>query len=148
MRHRQQNYWRRLVVHEVPTSTLICGESLMAQYTCAGLGVLLTDYDYYDGTQHWCYLITPAGSVSDLVSPPDTFGALQTPTVESAEQISFGCYGTNDRWTLTVNTAGFWSFHPAHITCRWNRFMFAKRYLTLAWTKGSAWSFPNEHPSH
>jgi hypothetical protein len=142
VRHPVQEHRRRLVIRDLPTSTVVCGDEIIAQYVCGDLNVVLTDYDYYDGTQHWCYLTTAAGSVIDRVTLPDTFGALQQPTVESPTQISFGCYGTYDRWRLTVTAPGYWSFRTTDLTCRGVRYLLAKRYLTLVRTRGPAWSAP------
>ena len=124
-------YRRRLVLDGKPTSVVVHGDAISKQYVCGNGFVLITQYDYFDGVSHWFYRLDPSARVLDQASTPDYFGFIQKISVEGPTEISFGFFGTNDQWRLSVKEAGFWSFGRAALARRFNRFFFCKRYLSM-----------------
>ena len=113
-------YKRRLVRDGHPTRTVVDGEEIAAQFSCNGFTVLVTNYDY--------------------------FGFLQSVESQAELELNFGFYGTNDQWNLRLREKPIWSFRIADLRSRVNRFLFSRRRLMLACTKGEPWFFPPAQP--
>ena len=135
-------YRCRLVRNGTPLPVVVNGNDVGFQFKCGNLTVLATDLDYFDGVEHFIYLLNSEDRPIDQVSVSDTFGFLQGATPISETELSFGAFGTNDRWNLAVAKSGYWSYSCSEIRARFNSFIFAKRYLTVHRKKGPLWSMP------
>lgn len=136
------SYRRRLVADGRPLPVVVNGDEIGFQMSCGQLTVLATSYDYFDGCQHWIYLLDGGGKPIDLLAMPDSLGFMQDVVVISPNELAFGCFGTNDRWNLVLREQGFWSYTPEAMRRCLNRFLLARRYLELRQTKGAPWSLP------
>lgn len=96
--------------------------------TCS---LVITSYDYFDGVCTWFYLLDCTGVMIDSASTPDYFGFIQDIEVREPATIHFGFFGTDERWELTTREKGCWSFAPAQLARRINRFFFRKRFMLL-----------------
>ncbi len=130
---------RRLVHADGRSGPVVHGEKIGFQFSGQGYTLLATSYDYFDGCQHWIYLLDAAGKVLDRVDMPEVFGFVQDIQSTGPDSLSFGCFGTNDRWHLSVCARGFWSYSRASLAPRLNRYLLSKRYLMLEVTRGRPW---------
>lgn len=135
-------YRRRLFLDGTPLQVVVDGDEIGLQLSCGDTTVLATSYDYFDGCNHWIYLLGRDGRPLDQIQMPDVFGFLQEVEVISPCEVAFGYFGTNDRWNLTVDWNGFWSYALTALLKRPNRFLLAKRYLSVRRTIGAPWSMP------
>jgi hypothetical protein len=135
-------YRRRLVFNGTPLPVIVDGDEIGLQLSCGDTTVLATSYDYFDGCSHWIYLLGRDGRPLDQIQMPDVFGFLQDVEMISSREVAFGYFGTNDRWNLRVDCNGFRSYASAALLNRPNRFLLAKRYLSVRRTKGAPWSMP------
>ncbi|XLZ72977.1 hypothetical protein ABT364_13675 [Massilia sp. SR12] len=124
-------YSRRLSMAGIGEVGVVKGEQIVAQFECQGLFLVVTCYDYFDGVSHWYYVVDGSGVIVDSASTPDYFGFLERLEVEEANRISFGFFGTNDRWSLELHVQGLWSYRFEHLARRINRHMLRKRYMSL-----------------
>jgi hypothetical protein len=125
----------RLARDGKPTAVVVEGTDIAAQYAFGKAFLVATVYDYFEGASHWFHLIDSAGAVLDRVSPPDCFGFLEGVRVLGERTIGFGFYGSDERWTLSVNERGYWSFRPAEVARRGGLFLLRKRRLSLQRTR-------------
>ncbi len=135
-------YRRRLAVDGLPTPVVVNGDEISFQLRCGNCTVLGTAHDYFEGCSHWIYLLASNGKPIDQLRMPDVFGFLHEVEIVAPNEVSFGYFGTNDRWNLTVSESGFWSYAPAALWRRPNRFLLAKRHLAARRTKGKPWVVP------
>jgi len=56
----------------------ISGTSIAFQFSPGEYILLATEYDYFDGCNHWIYLVRRDGTAVDKISLPDTFGSFRT----------------------------------------------------------------------
>lgn len=110
---------------------VVDGDEISAQFECSRHFLVVTNFDFYDGTSHFFLLLNEDGRLIDQVSTPDVFGFIQDIATENATVLSFGFYGTTDKWRLVVEASGRWSFLAAELACRPPRFLLAKRRLRL-----------------
>ncbi|MEK8035022.1 hypothetical protein AACH06_29755 [Ideonella sp. DXS29W] len=103
-------YRRRLFTDGGIKGSIVNGDKIEFEFSSGHHIVLATSYDYFDGCEHWIYLLSPAGEILDLVAMPNVFGFTQDVEVIGPEELSFGYFGTNDRWSLHVWEVGYWSF--------------------------------------
>lgn len=134
-------YRRRLTAKERPVC-IVNGDEIGLQITVGTYTLIATSYDYFDGCHHWFYLLDEDGRPIDQLRMPDEFGFIQDATVVSENELTFGYFGTNDRWTLVVSLRGFWSYEPSELLRRPNRFLLMKRYLSVQRQKGEPWAPP------
>ena len=132
----------RLLLDGDTTPSVVYGESIKHQFACGKLSLIITHYDYFDGVSHWFYLVGPTGQLLDAASTPDYFGFLDRLDVVSSTQIGFSFHGTNDRWSVSVDTGGFWSLDWSHVARRLNRFICSRRFLTFHCVYGPPWKGP------
>lgn len=118
---------------------MISGDEIAAQFQMGPFFIVVSTYDYFDAASHWFYLLRADGRIIDAVSTPDYFGHIQNIDLTQRGRLSFGFFGTNDRWTLDVRDTGEWSFAYRDLVRRINRFVLCKRYLTLTGHKGPPW---------
>jgi hypothetical protein len=137
---------RRLVRDGQPTWMVVDGDEIVAQFLCDGFTVLVTNYDYFDGVSTWFHLIDDKGEIRDIVTTPDYFGFLHSVESHAELELNFGFYGTNDQWNLRRHEKPIWSFRIGELRSRANRFLFSRRHLMLACTKGEPWFFPPAQP--
>lgn len=129
----------RLLLDNTRRLRRVFGDELAAQFQIGELFIVVTTYDYYDAASHWFHLVRGDGKIIDAVATPDYFGFIQDVDTSQPGKLSFGFFGTNDRWTLQVHGEGFWSFRYRDLARRMNWFLLSKRYLTLLGTKGPPW---------
>jgi hypothetical protein len=141
-RHPLATYRRQLVAEGGSLSVVVNGDEIGLQLRCGEYTVLATSYDYFDGCNHWIYLLDREGMPVDQLSTPDQPGVIQDVAIVSPNEVAFGYFGTHDRWNLTVREHGFWSYTPATLLKRFNCFFLAKRRLEITCTKGKPWSLP------
>lgn len=132
-------YRRRLCLEGVPLNVVLWGREIDIELTCGPFTFLHTNYDYFYGSHHWIYLLDPVGRPIDMLCMPDVFGFISDLKIVSPQEITFGYYGTNDKWSLTVWEHGYWSFTPNELARRLNRFLLSKRFLEVRRTKGEPW---------
>ena len=126
-----RNVKRRLVMAGGHLRTIVNGDTIAGQFSLVGNSLIATSYDYFDGVSYWFYLIDPAGKIIDNVSTPDYFGFMEDVDTTKPDALSFGFFGTDDKWEIAVQPRGFWSFKFSELTPRINRFFWRKRYLSL-----------------
>ena len=139
-------YRRRVVEQGKPTSLVVNGDEIGLQLQNKRFTLLATSYDYFDGCQHWIYLLKDGRPV-DQLRMPDEFGFIQEVTHLKENEIEFGYFGTNDRWSLVVCEEGYWSYSLAALKMRPNRLLLAKRYVSVRRTKGPPWSLKKAAPN-
>jgi hypothetical protein len=138
-------YRRRLLLDDQRVCT-VNGDEISVQLECGKHFLVVTNYDYFEGVSHWFYLLNDRGVVVDQVSLPEYPGFIERITVDSPIAISFGFFGTNDQWSLTVNERGRWSFALTDPARRLNRFLFFKRRLSFQCVRGEPWSLEAAQP--
>lgn len=126
-----RNMLRYLVHPERSRRHIVCGDEMAGQISLAGHALVITHYDYFDGTSTWFYLIDAAGKIIDNVSTPDYSGFIEDIEVHDTTSISFSFMGTDDRWKLQILASGRWSFSLGDLARRLNRFFWRKRYMSL-----------------
>jgi len=122
---------RRLVHADGRKGVVVNGDRIEFQFSGGAYTVLATSYDYFEGCDHWIYLLARSGEVLDLIAMPYVFGFVEEATVVSPHELKFGYFGANDRWHLTVDESGYWSFSVASLARRRNRFFLSKRRLSI-----------------
>jgi len=142
--HPLRQYKRRLALGGQPLSVVVNGDEIGLQRDFGGATLLATHYDYFDGVNHWFYLLSDRGRVLDQIRMPDVFGFIQDVTDVAPNELTFGYFGSNDEWRITVSRSGAWSFNSDELWKRPNRFLLARRYLTLRRKKGAPWHFQRE----
>jgi hypothetical protein len=125
------------------TRCIVAGDELAFQARLGNAYLVVVDYDCFECTDHWFYLLDERERVVDQVSTPSYLGFIEKIVYESPDSISFGFFGTNDRWSLSVSQRPFWSFAPVHLQVRPNRFLLARRRLVPHCKRGEPWSL---HP--
>lgn len=135
-------YRRRLVRKGQPLPVVVNGDALDLQLALGPFTLLATSYDYFDGCQHWLYLLRWDGMPVDQLRMPDQFGYIQDVLVLADNDISLGYFGTNDRWRLAISEQGFRSFSPTALLMRPNRFLLSRRHLSTQKTAGIPWPCP------
>lgn len=120
---------RRLIADDMPLPTVVNGDEIGLELTCGEYTVLATSFDYFDGCQHWIYLLNRDGRVLDLLSMPDEFGFIKDVEIISPNEVAFGYFRTDERWNLVVQIQSYWSYAPRSMFRRLNRFLFNKRHL-------------------
>lgn len=138
------SYNRQVVFEGKKSNYIINGEEIEAQYLMGSQFLVVTHYDYFDGVSYWFYLFNQNGKMIDCVSTPDYDGFIQWSNTSLPSEAEFGFFGTNDKWTISVDEAGFRSFNPNQLLRRLNRFFFSRRYLTLVCKKGHSWTLEHE----
>ena len=139
--HPLRGTYCRLKLKNGRISPFIRGEDISVQIAIGDWFLLITNCDNYDWTSHWVYLVNSDGKILDMLSTPDYFGFAEKLCYESPSSISVGFFGTNDRWTISVEGDGYWSFDISAILRRLNSFVVRKRYLMARCTKGEKWVF-------
>lgn len=137
--HPLHAFRRRLLFNGKALDALVNGDDIDHVVELDSLHVIATNYDYFDGCNHWIYLLNDRMKLIDAVSMPDYFGFLQDVERHSETQISFSYYGTHDRWNLKVEKQGLWSYSAGALLRRPNLFLLKKRYMLLNRTKGPKW---------
>jgi hypothetical protein len=103
---------------------------------------MATHYDHFEACSHWIYLLRGDGRPIDQLRMPDQLGFLHEVQLVSGNEVSFGYFGTNDRWTLAVSEAGFRCYAADVLLRRPTRFLLARRHLAMQRRKGAPWSAP------
>lgn len=142
--HPFRQYKRRLAFGDQPLSVVVNGDEIGMQWAFGGVTLIATHYDYFDGVNHWFYLLSDRGRVLDQVRMPDVFGFIQNVKEVAPNELGFGYFGSNDEWRITVSQSGAWSFGMDALRKRPNGFLLARRYLTLRRMKGPPWQFQRE----
>lgn len=130
---------RRLLFDGRPLGVSVNGDDIDHVLELNSFYVIATTYDYFDGCNHWLYLLDQHMKLMDAVSMPDYFGFLEGIERLSHDEITFGYYGTHDKWTLRVERNGLSRYGVGDLLRRPNRFVLKKRYMLLTRTKGPKW---------
>lgn len=133
--------WRRILIDESSDGSFVRGEEILLQLDLGSRFLVITTLDRYDYALHWIYLLSKSGKVLDVVCPRSYFGFVEKVCFESARAISFGVFGTNDRWLLKISDAPFLSLSVSALAQRLNRFLLRRRFLAASRTKGERWEF-------
>jgi hypothetical protein len=134
----------RLIVDGKPVRTFVHGDAISVQLACGEHFLVATHFDCFEVVEYWFYLLRDNGTVADLASTPAYFGFLQELSIDGPMRISFGFFGTNDRWTLSVSETGYWSYSLGAMARRLNRFLLSKRYISMERRKGATLAGPVE----
>lgn len=138
---------RRLRLNGRLTRTSLSGEKISAQFAAGDKYLIVTQYDYFDYTDHWFHVVDRDGRVLDVFSTPAYFGFVENLVVEGGDRVSLRFFGTSDRWTFTVHHAGYWSFNASDVIGRANRFLVGKRYLAAQRVRGAQGDSPRTDAS-
>ena len=138
--HPLRQYKRRLALDGRPLGTVLNGDEIGLQRELGGFTLLATHYDYFDGVEHWFYLLSDRGQVVDRVRMPDVFGFIQNVVDVSPNELAFSYFGSHDQWRIVVNERGFRSARPGLL----HRFFLAGRHLSVHRTKGPRFVFASE----
>jgi hypothetical protein len=146
--HPFRQYKRRLTLGNQPLSVVVNGDEIGLQREFGDITLIATHYDYFDGVNHWFYLLSDHGRVLDQVRMPDVFGFIQNVTDVTQSELAFGYFGSNDEWRISISRSGSWSFKLDALLKRPNRFLLARRHLTLHRKKGPPWRFQSQRESN
>lgn len=135
--------YRRHLLKADNSVCVVYGDRLHHQFQCDAGYLLVTSYDYFEGTHHWFYLSDLNGHVLDRVSTPDYFGFIEKVQIEEVSSIGFGFFGTNDRWSLTVRKSRSRFALASSVVRRFSGVIVGGRSLALRCTKGAPWSLPD-----
>jgi hypothetical protein len=119
------------MIGDRPLPVFVNGDDIGLQLRCGAYTLLATNYDYFDACSNWIYLLGEDGKPVDQLRLPDYFGFIQAVEVRAPNEITFGYLGTEDRWRLVVHRHGFRSCSFPAMRRRPNRFLFARRYLSV-----------------
>jgi hypothetical protein len=122
---------RKLLFQGKDTGLVIAGDQIAAQRKVGQFYLVVSEYDYFDGATCWFNLISTDFKLLDVVSTPDYMGLNDQIEVLEGGRLSFGFFGTADRWELAVSQKPFWSFARRHYWCRIKPFIYHRRWLEL-----------------
>lgn len=142
-----RKYRRRLVGPGGASVTVVNGDDIGLQIDLGNFTLIATSYDYFDGCEHWLYLLRN-GELVDQLRMPDELGFIQELSNISEDEVAFGYFGTNDKWNLRVFESGFWSYSASSLLRRPNRFFLSKRHILISRTKGPSWHPKESAPNH
>jgi len=135
---------RQLVRAGRALAVFVNGDALDMQIAVGNCTVLATSHDHFDGCNHWIYVLGPDGMPIDQLRMRDQFGYIDDVRLLSKHEISFGYFGTNDRWRLRVDEEGFRSFSLSALLMRTNRFLLRRRHCVVRRIKGPPWRSVSE----
>lgn len=121
---------RRLLRLGQPLPVVVSGENIAFELTCGQRTLLATCTDHFESCEHFFYLLDRDGKPLDLIVLPETIGFLQERSHPTPSEVSFGFFGSPDRWILRLLERGRWSFSPAALRLRTIQFWLRRRYLT------------------
>ncbi|WP_108124654.1 hypothetical protein [Saccharospirillum mangrovi] len=105
----------------------LSGISIEAEYKVGGHTLLITKYDSFNSVKYWFNLLDEDLNLVDEASTPEYFGFIQNLKSHSGNLITFGFYGTEDKWALRYTPEGVRRF-------RFSRpltLVFKKRFITI-----------------
>ena len=128
---KSETHTRRLFFRGNDTGIVIEGERVSLQFSVGDQFLVATDYDYYDGSSNWFYLLSKEMKVLDRVSTPDYFGFIQDLELIDERGAQFGFFGASAKWELSVLPQPIRSYSLHHIRRRTGLYIFYRRYLKL-----------------
>lgn len=138
----QENSTRaRLLFDGKPLRAEVEGDELRAQFRCALGYVLVTAYDWFDGTDSYIYFLTFDLKIQDEIHVGNVFYPLSGFTrdfqIVSENQLNFSIYDDDRTWLLTVFNAPRRTFFDCSFGEEINRplkWLLAEHYLKLETT--------------
>jgi hypothetical protein len=114
-----------------PSDLLLWGDTIEHQYEIGSAYLLITHYDYWEGTNYWFNLLDRQLRLIDVISPPEQQGFMERLSNPAANILEFSFFNTEARWRLCVLDEPHWDFRPGAVFQRPLRFWPARRLLTL-----------------
>ncbi|EMO62623.1 hypothetical protein [Leptospira borgpetersenii] len=108
------------------------GEQIEAQFKCLNGFLLITSYNYYDGTDYWYYFLNNDLEVKDMIFDPYvSFLYMEKTHIINSQTLQFSFLKPNQTWRLVIHFEPFWDFSLSAVLKRPFRFVFKKRILSL-----------------
>lgn len=114
-----------------PSTLTLPGDTIEYQYDTAGSYLVITHYDYWEGTSYWFNLLDRRLGLLDVISPPEQQGFIQNLRFLGDDGLEFSFFNTDARWLLRASEKPHWDFRPGVAFQRPFRYWLAGRYLTL-----------------
>ncbi|UOG50489.1 hypothetical protein MAL00_15140 [Leptospira noguchii] len=108
------------------------GDQIEAQFKCLDGFLLITSYDYYDGTDYWYYFLNTDLEVKDMIFDPYvSFLYMDKVHIINSQILQLSFLKPNETWRLVIDPKPFWDFSLSAVLKRPFRFVFKKRILSL-----------------
>ncbi|EMJ90725.1 hypothetical protein B1J93_05120 [Leptospira kirschneri serovar Pomona] len=121
-----------LIFESSKTCVILEGEQIEAQFKCSDGFLLITSYDYYDGTDYWYYFLNNDLEVKDMIFDPYvSFLYMEKTHIINSQIIQLSFFKPNETWHLVIHSKPIWDFSLSAILKRPFRFVFKKRILSL-----------------
>lgn len=114
-----------------PSDLTLSGDTIEYQYDLDSAYLVITHYDYWEGTSYWFNLLDRQLRLLDVIAPPEQPGLIQDVTLCADDGIEFGVFNDDVRWRLCALQRPHWDFRLGTAFQRPFRYWFARRYLTL-----------------
>ncbi|WP_017852528.1 hypothetical protein [Leptospira interrogans] len=108
------------------------GEQIEAQFKCSDGFLLITSYNYYDGTDYWYYFLNTDLEVKDMIFDPYVaFLYVEKIDIVDLRVLELSFLKPNETWHLVIHSKPIWDFSLSAILKRPFRFIFKKRIMSL-----------------
>jgi hypothetical protein len=114
-----------------PSDLILSGDTIEYQYALGSLYLVITHYDYWEGTSYWFNLLDRRLGLLDVISPPEEPGFIQDVSALDEHALEFSFFDKPARWRLCAAERPHWDFRPGVAFQRPFRYWFSRRYLTL-----------------
>jgi hypothetical protein len=114
-----------------PSSLILSGDTIEYQYDVGSSYLVITHYDYWEGTLYWFNLLDRELHLIDVISPPEQEGFIQNLHYRENDGLEFSFFNKDARWRLCAMEKPHWDFRPGVAFQRPFRYWLARRYLTL-----------------
>jgi hypothetical protein len=114
-----------------PGDLILSGDTIEYQYDLGGSYLVITHYDYWEGTSYWFNLLDRRLGLLDVISPPEQPGFIQDVSFFDEHGLEFSFFNKPARWRLCALDRPHWDFRPGVAFQRPFRYWFSRRYLTL-----------------
>ncbi|EMO51884.1 hypothetical protein [Leptospira noguchii] len=109
------------------------GEQIEAQFKCLDGFLLITSYDYYDGTDYWYYFLNTDLKIKDMIFDPYvSFLYMEKTHIVNSQILQLSFLKPDETWHLVIYPKPFWDFSLSVVLKRPFRFVFKKRILSLS----------------
>jgi hypothetical protein len=114
-----------------PSDLILSGDTIEYQYDLGGSYLVITHYDYWEGTSYWFNLLDRSLNLLDIIAPPEQPGFIQDLRPHEDHGLEFSFFEKPARWRLCALDRPHWDFRPGTAFQRPFRYWLARRYLTL-----------------
>lgn len=114
-----------------PSDLTLSGDTIEYQYDLGGAYLVITHYDYWEGTSYWFNLLDRSLNLLDVIAPPEQPGFIQDVSLYDDHSLEFSFFSKDARWRLCALERPHWDFRPGVAFQRPFRYWIARRYLTL-----------------